>query len=83
MDRCRNWVMQMATTPEELLRAQRKARLIARLGATKLNLTVEDVREMRTGRAPPREDARLVPIAPAEGRHRHPPRHIPDWTESS
>jgi len=69
------------TALEELVRDRLRQRLIGRLGKTRLNLTREDVREMRKSREPPPKGSPLVVIAPAEGRHRCPPKFIPDWDE--
>jgi len=68
---------------ESVVREHRKQRLIARLGTTQLNLTREDLREMRKGREPPPADAPLLLIGPSDGRHRLPPKHRLDEDEES
>ena len=73
----------VVTALEEVVRARLRQQLIDRLGKTKLNLTKDDIREMRKGRKPPPKDAPLILIHPAEGRHRCPPKFIPDWDDES
>jgi Arc/MetJ family transcription regulator len=68
---------------EAIVEARRRQELLDMLGKTKLNLTQEDIREMRQGRKPPPKDAPLILIGPAEGRHRCPPKFIPDWDDES
>jgi len=64
----------VVTALEEIIKARRRQELIDMLGTVKLNLTMEDIREMRQGREPPGPGDPLVLIGPAEGRHRCPPR---------
>jgi Arc/MetJ family transcription regulator len=71
------------TALEELVRDRLRQRLIDRLGKTELNLTREDIREMRKGREPLPKGSPLVLIGPAEGRHRCRPKQIPDWDDRS
>jgi Arc/MetJ family transcription regulator len=73
----------VVTALEEVIRARRRQELIDMLGTVKLNLTPEDIREMREGRKPPPKDAPLIYIHPSEGRHRCPPKFIPDWDDES
>ena len=65
----------VVTALEELVRAKRRKRLIARLGRKKLNISPEDLAEMRQGREPPGPDEPLRLIMPSEGQHRCPPKH--------
>jgi len=55
------------TALEEVIGARLRQRLIDRLGNTKLNLTMRDIREMRRGRKPPPKDAPLMLIGPFDG----------------
>ena len=73
----------VAAALDSVMREHRQKRLIARLGTTPLNLTQEDLREMRKGREPPPPDAPLLLIGPSEGKHRLPPKHRLDEDEDS
>lgn len=64
----------VVTALEAIVDARRRQELLDMLGKIKLNLTMEDIREMRQGREPPGPDDPLVLIGPAEGKHRCPPR---------
>jgi Arc/MetJ family transcription regulator len=60
----------VVTALEEVIRARRRQELLDMLGKTKLNLTHEDIREMRRDREPPDPSEPLVLILPSDGRHR-------------
>ncbi|HJN14721.1 MAG TPA: type II toxin-antitoxin system VapB family antitoxin [Armatimonadota bacterium] len=72
----------VVTALEEYVKSRLRERLLARLGTTKLNLTPEDLRDMREGRELPSRDEPMVLLGPWGGPLRA-PKEKPDWTDGS